>query len=258
MKKAPKWMKQLWNRTTWKKVELDMIIQHLENNDLRSFGDGSVREQWGAFAWCFTGKGQKKKMMIHKGAVHGHRNQMRAIRSEATYMLSVLCLLYTLQNFVTNECKVDIHTDCQGLLNKINDRNINRPSLVTSNHIDIVYQIRELISKLNIKINLIFTRAAPKEDPDNPPEILPTTEELLMQEMHVLATTYYHDAKSNKPSQHSVHFPAQKITITYAGNTIVADVANFLQNSERRLMREEYFENRMGIVPRSIDFLTPR
>lgn len=61
MKKAPKWMKQLWNRTTWKKAELDMIIQHLENNDLRSFGDGSVREQWGAFAWYFTGKGQKKK-----------------------------------------------------------------------------------------------------------------------------------------------------------------------------------------------------
>ena len=71
--------------------------------------------------------------------------------------------------------------------------------------------------------------------------------------MHVLATTYYHDAKSNKPSQHSVHFPAQKITITYAGNTIVADVANFLQNSERRLMREEYFENRMGIVPIALE-----
>ena len=37
IKMAPKWMKHLWNKgNAWTKAELDMIIEHIENNDLRA------------------------------------------------------------------------------------------------------------------------------------------------------------------------------------------------------------------------------
>ena len=168
-------------------------------------------------------------------------------------MLLYYSLLYILQDFVsTSYSLIEIHTDCKGLLNRITERNINRPSLVTSNHIDIVYQIREILSKIKFNTQFIFTRAAPRENPDKPPEVTPTQEELIMRDMHEMAIKYYHDETSSKPSQHAIHFPAQKIAIIYVGNTITSDLADFLQDSERRLMREEYFEHRMGIVPSAL------
>ena len=97
----------------------------MENSELRSFGDGSVREQWRAYAWCFTGRSNAEKFSIRKGCVHGHRNQMKALRAEASYVLSVLCLIYTIQDFTSCTGSIEIHTDCQGLINKVNDKNIN-------------------------------------------------------------------------------------------------------------------------------------
>ena len=56
-----------------------------------------------------------------------------------------------------------IHTRSQGLINKILVENINRPSLVTSNHIDIIYQIRQMLSDIPFHVDFTNTHAAPKE-----------------------------------------------------------------------------------------------
>ena len=115
IQRAPKWMKKLWNKSVWSPLELEKIITGIELNNLRCFGDGSVREQWGAYGWCFTEKGDTTKFSIRSGPVHGNRNHMKAIRSEADYVLSGASLLFSLQNFVTNKnSTVEIHTDCQG------------------------------------------------------------------------------------------------------------------------------------------------
>ena len=66
---------------------------------------------------------------------------------------------------------------------------------------------------------------------------LPTQEEILMRDMHVIATTYYHNNKASVPCQNATLFPAQKITITYIGHPIISDIHNFLQHSEKQLIR---------------------
>ena len=79
-------------------------------------------------------------------------------------MLTGLSLLQQLLPFFhNNNSVVNIHTRSQGRINKTATRYINQPSLVTSDHIDIFYQIREIIHNLNVKISFIFTQAAPKE-----------------------------------------------------------------------------------------------
>ena len=90
---------------------------------------------------------------------------MREIRAEATYVLNVLSLLHQLKPFFHNtQSVINIHTRSQGLINK-STRHINKPSLVTSDHIDVFYQIRQIVKDLNVKISLILTQAAPKEIP---------------------------------------------------------------------------------------------
>ena len=43
------------------------------------------------------------------------------------------------------------------------ERHINKPSLVTPNHIDIIYQIRQIIAQLRINVNFVHTHVSPKE-----------------------------------------------------------------------------------------------
>ena len=223
---------------------------------------------------------------------------MREIRAEATYVLNVLSLLHQLKPFFHNtQSVINIHTRSQGLINK-STRHINITSLVTSDHIDIFYQIRQLMNDLNVKISLILTQATPKEIPiteakkpehkndddtvytsvphdpneinidsdsdsssiettlddvskqDSPIQCVESTpDEKLMREYLDQAYAYYNDRTSTKPSQHAILFPAQQICITYNKQPVVANLATFLQETERKAIREEYFEQRMGIMP---------
>ena len=66
------------------------------------------------------------------------------------------------------------------------------------------------------------------------------------------ASEYYHNCASIKPTQHCIIFPAQHICITYNKHPVVAYLGVFLQETERKLTREEYFEYRMGIIPKAI------
>ena len=66
------------------------------------------------------------------------------------------------------------------------------------------------------------------------------------------AYAYYNDRNSIKPNQHAILFPAQQICIIYNKQPVVANLATFLQETERKAIREEYFDERMGILPASL------
>ena len=98
--------------------------------------------------------------------------------------------------------------------------------MVLTDHMDIIYQIRQIVSQSKIKMKFIFTHAAPMQEQDESTP-LPTQEELLMRDMHVIATTYYHNNKASVPCQNATFVHAQKVAITHNGHPIISDIHNF-------------------------------
>ena len=81
--------------------------------------------------------------------------------------------------------------------------------MVFADHMDMIYQIQQIVSQSKIKMKFIFTQAAPMQEKDESTP-LPTREEILMRDMHVIATTYYHNNKASVPCQNATFFPAKK------------------------------------------------
>ena len=151
MNRAPKWMKQM--------------CEHLMENNLCIIGDGSVKDQWGAMAWTFATKSSFQEICQFSQPVDGDPKNMKELRAEATFLLSAISIVHVLQPLLQNkQIKINIHTSCRGLINRVLSTNINSPSNVLADHIDIIYQIRQLLKNLkNIKVTFINT-VAPKED----------------------------------------------------------------------------------------------
>jgi len=248
LKQVPPWMKKIWRYNSWTSEELTHIIKKLEANDLSIVGDGSVRDQWGALAWNMVEKSNFKKICSLVHPVDGNPNNMKEIRAEATCLLSSLSLLHTLQQFVTNEStSVKIYTRCVGLINRINLNHINTPSNVLSDHIDIIYQIRTMIKEIKFKLEIIHTVKPTEDDLETA-----TDPEQELFKVHQTALNYYHSDNYRPPNQFPILFPSQKIYITYNNKPIVTNIARFLQETEQKVLREEYFFERMDIHPNSL------
>ena len=163
-KMSPKWMLKLWNSEEWDSKLLTKIIELTNTNSLRMYSSGTIRDQWGSYYFCISTKTGRTTLGERTGPVHGNRDQIKKLRAEATFILTLLSILHQLQPFTTNTTStVIIHTRSQGLFNKALTRSINRPSLVTSNHIYVIYQIRHLLEKNPLDFQFINTHAAPKE-----------------------------------------------------------------------------------------------
>ena len=170
---------------------------------------------------------------------------MKEIRAEVTCLLSSLSSLHTLQQFVTNEkISVKIYTSCVGLINRINLNHINTPSNVLSDHIDIIYQIRTMINKIKFKLKFIHTVKPTEDDLETA-----TDPEKELFKVHQTALNYYRSDNYRSPNQFPILFPSQKNCITYNNKPIVTNIARFLQETERKVMREEYFFERIDIHP---------
>ena len=61
---------------------------------------------------------------------------------------------------------IPIFTDCKTLISRVKTNNVNSPSLVLADHIDLVYQIRELINKARFKFNLQYAKTIKNNDFD--------------------------------------------------------------------------------------------
>ena len=158
--RAPEWMQKLWRTTKWTNATLTKIIDAANSGSLLATGTGAIRNQWGAHYWAFSTTETLKRICTQNGPIDGNPNNMKAFRASATYILSALSILSTMEPCITNlKAPIELHTNCGGLLNLIQATTINRPSLVLSDHIDIVYQIRYIIRKTNLNISFTYTKA---------------------------------------------------------------------------------------------------
>jgi len=119
--------------------------------------------------------------------------------------------------------------------------------MVISDHIDIILQIRQEIKTMQTKIKLIHVQPPKLEMMEQA-----TKEEKLVHKMHKKALTYYHTKSFRAPLNHSPLFPGQQICITHQNKPVVANISKFLQDTEREIDREEYFFEKMHILPDSL------
>ena len=174
----------------------------MENN-LCIIGDGSVKDQWGAMAWTFATKSSFQEIFKFSQPVDGDPKNMKESRAEETFVLSAISIVHVLQPLLQNkQIKINIHTSCRGLINRVLSTNINSPSNVLADHIDIIYQIRQLLKNLNnIKVTFIYTVAPKEDDLDKAPK-----SEQLLYKMHKSTLRYYHNKDCSVPNQQPILF----------------------------------------------------
>lgn len=113
-------MMKLWNNDQWDSKFLTKIIELVNTNSLRVYGSGTIQDQWGTYYFYITTKNKRTTLGERNGPVHGHRDQIKEIRAQATFVLTLITILYQLQPHILNATNtVIIHTRCQGLINKI-------------------------------------------------------------------------------------------------------------------------------------------
>ena len=192
-------MKNLWRGNTFSPAMLKKIIDKLENNKLCIAGDGTVRDQLGSYAWCMATKGEEVPFITAHGPVDGHRHHMRALRAESTHVLASIALITRLEKFVTkSDIQVQVYTDCKTLINRVMTDNINSPSLVLADHVDLVHQIRNVIKNSDINFELEYTQTIKNDDFD-----MATWNEKLVQSMHVNAYIYFTTKEAITPRKYS-------------------------------------------------------
>lgn len=155
-----------------------------------------------------------------------------------TLKQTIFTYIVTLEPFIRNtRDTIQIHISSRGLLNKIQAHSINRPSFVLSDHVDTIYQIRHMLQNANINIELVYNEAV------RPLSEIPSTPlETLMFKMHCGSTTYFRNKPiKSLPTENTIPFPAQQICIIYKHQPIVTNIDDFLQESERKQDRSEYF-----------------
>ena len=240
---APRWQRKLWRGRVFSENDLSRVIAHLNENNLRIAGDGSVRDQLGSFAFCFAPKNKEKPFLTCTGPVDGNHHHTRALRAESSHVLAALTFLHRLEPFIENsKVIIPVHTDCKTLINRVTMSHINRPSLVLGDHMDLIYEIRNIVSKSNFQFDFRFTQAIKKAEFE-----LKSQEEKLVQQMHVRAYGYYLQKGFVVPRHFSDVLPGADITLIANGKPIVSNIGMSLQNLERKQLREAYFLDRLNI-----------
>ena len=185
----------------------------------------------------------KHLFFIAQGLVDGHRHHMQALRAELTHVLASIALLSRLEQFVLNpEIGIPVYTDCKSLINWTMTTNINSPSFVMADHIDLTYQIRNLIENSALHINLEYTRTIKNDDFD-----MASKSEKLVQLMHLKACGYYTEKGAIIPRKYSDYLPGSKISIVANGKPLVSDIGMSIQSLERTTIRSEFLQNRLNM-----------
>ena len=241
--KSPQWMKNIWRGNHMSDDKLRKILDMLEKDDLCVAGDGSVRDQLGSYAWCVARKSMETPTFTFKGPVDGHRHHMRALRAESTHVLASIAMICRLEKFVQREkIKIPIYTDCKGLINRIMTSNINSPSMVMSDHIDLTYEIRSLIASSKFEFDFVHTQTIKNDDFD-----MGTFNEKLLQSMHEIAYGYFTQQDALTPRKYSDYLYGSQISIVANGKPIVSDIGMTLQMMERVAVRESYIQERFNL-----------
>ena len=242
-------MKNLWRGNTFGIGTLREIRDKLEKNDLCIAGDGTVRDQLESYAWCMAAKGDETPFLKAHGPVDGHQHHMRALRAESTHILASIVLITKLEQFVTkSQIHIPVYTDCKTLINRVLTDNINSPSLVMADHVDLVHQIRKMIQGLEINFEFVYTQTIKNDDFD-----MATWNEKLVQSMHIDAYEYFTKKQAITPRKYSDYLGASEISLVANNKPLVSDIGMSIQTLERRTIREEYIRDRMQIHESMVD-----
>ena len=237
------WHRQLWRGRKFSENNISRVLSHLDQNNLGIAGDGSIRDQLGSFAFCFASENRDRPFLTCTGPVDGHRHHMRALRAESTPILAAIFFLHRLEPFVKAEgLTIPVYTDCKTLVNRLNMKRINRPSLVLGDHMDLIYEIRSIIAKSEFKYEFKFARAIKETEID-----IKSPEEKLVQQMHVRAYSYYLQKGFVVPRYFSDLLIGAGISLMANGKPIVSNIGVSLQNLEQKKLQEDYFIDRMNM-----------
>lgn len=245
---VPPWLKKIWRCHQWELQPVRRILHLINTNNLCLIRDGTVRDQWAAQVYCLADKTTLESVHTVEAPVDGDPDHMKKIRAECTWTLSALSLLHTLKPFITAaNIEMPIYTSCKGMINHVKLSHVNSPSLVLDDNIDIILQLRHVIQHLNISLQFHHINKPSEEHLDNA-----SGPEKILFHMYRRALSYFRNATFQLPMRFPIAFPAQKYCLMYNAKPIVTNIAIFLQESERRGIREEYFTERMGILPDSL------
>ena len=122
---------------------------------------------------------------------------MKALRAESTHVLAAIAYICSLEDSVQNkEVTIPVYTDCKTLVNRLQEKNVNNPTLVTADHMDIIYQIRTLIANSNFHFDVTYSKSIKNDDFDDG-----TPDEKLVQRMHIMAYNYFTFPNAILPKQ---------------------------------------------------------
>lgn len=246
--KPPKWLRNLWRGTQFNQKTHDTTIAELEKDNVCMAGDGSVRDQLGAHAWCLAQKERDEPFFKTSSPVDGSRHTMRALRAESSHVLAGIAYICSLEQYVSNtNVTIPIYTDCQTLVNRMKATHINNPTLVIADHMDIIYQIRTLMKESKFKFDVVYTRSI-KNDEFNEG----TAAEKLVQRMHLVAYNYFTTPHAILPRKFTDFFPGSEISVVANEKPIISDIGMSLQSMEKQLAREEYLRRRFELHEGSI------
>ena len=149
-----------FNITTakWAPELLSKRLFLLNDDNCCVVGDCTLRDQFGAHTCCLATKSECNTILESFGLVDWDLRYMSIVRTGASYVLEMLCILNHIHQFVTNpNTSINIHTDCLTLKNYCSYNTVNTPSYVLVYHINIIDQICHMIHNLKLIVNLIFT-----------------------------------------------------------------------------------------------------
>lgn len=80
--KAPKWQKNLWGNIDITEESIELIRDHLLNDNINAAGDRSVKRGKAAQAWCLFRKDTHEILLRGVAPVHGDYDHMTSMRPE--------------------------------------------------------------------------------------------------------------------------------------------------------------------------------
>lgn len=96
IRQAPHWMRQLWRGVCLKNDSIHSLASTIEHDNLCIFGDGYVKDQRGAFTWCYANKTDFITIFENSGPVDDDPMFLKSARTEASHVLAALSLLFTI------------------------------------------------------------------------------------------------------------------------------------------------------------------
>ena len=140
--------------------KLIKIRKAIQANRCVGAGDGSLRHQYPSHAWCLADDQTGALLIQGSAQVNGNKNHISSFRAEGMAIIAQLTVLHVIDSvWGLHGTSVIIYSDCDSVLKKIKTRADDRLKFALADDIDIVLQIRKLLSKIDCYIRLEYVKS---------------------------------------------------------------------------------------------------